>query len=114
MACIKFIVLSKSVSRFARNTVDSLTTVRQLKEKGIEIYFEKENIWTLDSKGDGGYSKMIQFNGSGAIARQHEIRALREIRFFGFLLNALIFDFANANLPFEPCPKFAPGAYFND
>nr|WP_254655059.1 recombinase family protein [Streptococcus parauberis] len=33
-------------------TVDSLTTVRQLKEKGVEIYFEKENIWTLDSKGE--------------------------------------------------------------
>ena len=32
--------------------MDSLTTVRQLKEKGIEIYFEKENIWTLDSKGE--------------------------------------------------------------
>ena len=37
---------------FARNTVDSLTTVRKLKEKGIEIFFEKENIWTLDSKGE--------------------------------------------------------------
>ena len=46
------LVVTKSVSRFARNTVDSLTTVRQLKEKGIEIYFEKENIWTLDSKGE--------------------------------------------------------------
>ena len=46
------LVITKSVSRFARNTVDSLTTVRQLKEKGIEIYFEKENIWTLDSKGE--------------------------------------------------------------
>ena len=34
---------------FARNTVDSLTTVRELKEKGVEIYFEKENIWTLDA-----------------------------------------------------------------
>jgi site-specific DNA recombinase len=40
------LIVTKSVSRFARNTVDSLTTVRQLKEKGIEIYFEKENIWT--------------------------------------------------------------------
>lgn len=58
--CIKIIILSKSVSRFARNTVDSLTTVRQLKEKGIEIYFEKENIWTLDSKGDVCCVKMIQ------------------------------------------------------
>ncbi|KRN88741.1 recombinase family protein [Ligilactobacillus ceti] len=46
------LIVTKSVSRFARNTVDSLTTVRKLKEKGIEIYFEKENIWTLDSKGE--------------------------------------------------------------
>lgn len=46
------LILTKSVSRFARNTVDSLTTVRMLKEKGVEIYFEKENIYTLDSKGE--------------------------------------------------------------
>ena len=46
------LIITKSVSRFARNTVDSLTTVRKLKEKGVEIYFEKENIWTLDSKGE--------------------------------------------------------------
>lgn len=46
------LVVTKSVSRFARNTVDSLTTVRKLKDKGVEVYFEKENIWTLDSKGE--------------------------------------------------------------
>jgi len=46
------LIVTKSVSRFARNTVDSLTTVRKLKEKGVEIYFEKENIFTLDSKGE--------------------------------------------------------------
>ncbi len=46
------LIITKSVSRFARNTVDSLTTVRNLKEKGVEIFFEKENIWTLDSKGE--------------------------------------------------------------
>ena len=46
------LIVTKSVSRFARNTVDSLTTVRQLKEKGVEIYFEEQNIWTLDSKGE--------------------------------------------------------------
>ena len=45
-------IVTKSVSRFARNTVDSLTTVRKLKEKGVEVYFEKENIYTLDSKGE--------------------------------------------------------------
>ncbi len=46
------LIITKSVSRFARNTVDTLITVRKLKEKGIEVYFEKENIYTLDSKGE--------------------------------------------------------------
>jgi DNA invertase Pin-like site-specific DNA recombinase len=46
------LIVTKSVSRFARNTVDSLTTVRKLKEKGVEVWFEKENIYTLDSKGE--------------------------------------------------------------
>lgn len=46
------LIITKSCSRFARNTVDSLVTVRKLKEKGVEIYFEKENIWTLDAKGE--------------------------------------------------------------
>ena len=45
-------ILTKSVSRFARNTVDSLTTIRKLKENGTEVYFEKESIWTFDSKGE--------------------------------------------------------------
>ena len=46
------LIITKSVSRFARNTVDSLTTIRKLKERGTEVYFEKENIWTFDSKGE--------------------------------------------------------------
>lgn len=46
------LILTKSVSRFARNTVDTLSTVRMLKEKGVEVYFEKENIYTMDSKGE--------------------------------------------------------------
>jgi DNA invertase Pin-like site-specific DNA recombinase len=46
------LIVTKSVSRFARNTVDSLSTIRKLKENGIEVYFEKENIWTFDSKGE--------------------------------------------------------------
>lgn len=45
------LIVTKSVSRFARNTVDSLVTIRQLKEKGVEVYFEKENIFTFDGKG---------------------------------------------------------------
>ena len=46
------LIVTKSVSRFARNTVDSLTTIRKLKDKGVEVYFEKESIWTFDSKGE--------------------------------------------------------------
>lgn len=46
------LIITKSVSRFARNTVDSLTTVRQLKDAGVEVFFEKENIWTFDAKGE--------------------------------------------------------------
>ena len=46
------LIVTKSVSRFARNTVDSLTTIRNLKEKGVECFFEKENIWTFDGKGE--------------------------------------------------------------
>lgn len=46
------LIVTKSVSRFARNTVDTLTHVRRLKDAGVEVYFEKENIHTLDAKGE--------------------------------------------------------------
>lgn len=46
------LIVTKSVSRFARNTVDSLVTIRKLKEYGCECYFEKENIYTFDGKGE--------------------------------------------------------------
>ena len=46
------LIVTKSVSRFARNTVDSLVTIRKLKENGVECYFEKEGIYTFDGKGE--------------------------------------------------------------
>lgn len=46
------LILTKPVSRFARNTVNTLITVRNLKEYSMEVYFEKENIYTLGSKGE--------------------------------------------------------------
>ena len=45
-------VVTKSISRFARNTLDCLKYIRQLKEKNIAVFFEKENINTLDAKGE--------------------------------------------------------------
>lgn len=44
------LILTKSISRFARNTVDTLQTVRDLKAVGVEVWFEKENLHTLDPK----------------------------------------------------------------
>ena len=44
------IILTKSISRFARNTVDTLQTVRELKAVGVEVLFEKENLHTFDPK----------------------------------------------------------------
>ena len=44
------LILTKSISRFARNTVDTLQTVRRLKAIGVEVIFEKENLHTLDPK----------------------------------------------------------------
>lgn len=44
------LILTKSISRFARNTVDTLQAIRELKARGIEVRFEKEHINTLDPK----------------------------------------------------------------
>ena len=46
------IILTKSISRFARNTVDLLETVRHLKELGVSVRFEKENIDSLSGDGE--------------------------------------------------------------
>ena len=46
------IILTKSISRFARNTLDTLTAVRRLRELGIEVQFEKKHIHTRSDKGE--------------------------------------------------------------
>ena len=45
-------IITKSISRFARNTLDCLKYIRDLKAKNIPVYFEKENINTMDAKGE--------------------------------------------------------------
>src|SRR5699024_10317702 len=44
--------ITKSISRFARNTLDCLKYIRKLKDKEIPVFFEKENINTMDAKGE--------------------------------------------------------------
>lgn len=46
------LIIAKSMSRFARNTLDTLTYIRDLKARGVECFFQKENIYTFDSKGE--------------------------------------------------------------
>ena len=46
------LIITKAISRFARNTLDTISHVRKLKDKGIEVYFENENLWTLDPKSE--------------------------------------------------------------
>ena len=55
------LILTKSISRFARNTVDLLSTVRHLKAIGVEVRFEKENISSTSSSGEIMLSILASF-----------------------------------------------------
>jgi DNA invertase Pin-like site-specific DNA recombinase len=75
-------VVTKSISRFARNTMDCLNYVRQLKERDIAVFFETENINTLDTTGEvlltilsslaQDDSRKLSENTKWGIARQFE------------------------------------------
>ena len=65
------IILTKSIQRFARNTVDLLNTVRHLKDLGIEVRFEKENINSLSGDGELMLSILASF-------AQEESRSISE------------------------------------
>lgn len=65
------IILCKSISRFARNTVDLLETIRHLKDLGIEVRFEKEHINSLSEDGELMLSLLASF-------AQEESRSISE------------------------------------
>ena len=65
------IILCKSISRFARNTVDLLETIRHLKDIGVEVRFEKENINSLSGDGELMLTILASF-------AQEESRSLSE------------------------------------
>lgn len=64
-------IITKSISRLNRNTVDLLNTVRSLKEKGINIYFERENINSISHEGELYLSLLASF-------AQEESRSISE------------------------------------
>ena len=76
------LIMTKSVTRFARNTIDSIHTIRMLKELGVEVYFEKERMSTLSQKSEQlltilssiaqGESESISTNSRWAIKRRFQ------------------------------------------
>ncbi len=58
LACF---ILTKSISRFARNTVTTLSTIRELKAIGVDVYFEEQNIHSISADGELMITIMASF-----------------------------------------------------
>ena len=68
------IILTKSISRFARNTVDLLETVRHLKSIGVEVRFEKENIHSLKADGEVMLSILASFAQEESVSISNNVK----------------------------------------
>lgn len=68
------IILTKSISRFARNTVDLLETVRHLKDLGIEVRFEKEGINSLSGDGEVMLTLLASFAQEESISISNNVK----------------------------------------
>ena len=88
------IVLVKSISRFARNTVDLLETVRRLKDIGVDVWFEEEGIHSLDGDGElmltilasfaQEESRSISENCKWGIRKRYEKGISRNCKIYGY------------------------------
>ena len=78
-------IITKSISRFARNTLDCLKFIRQLKEKNIPVFFEKENINTMDAKGEVLLTIMASLAQQESQSLSQNVRlSINHNRFLGF------------------------------
>lgn len=68
------LIITKSISRFGRNTVDLLETVRHLKSIGVEVIFEKENIKTLSGDGELMLSILASFAQEEAMSISNNVK----------------------------------------
>lgn len=66
-------IITKSVSRFGRNTVDTLFYTRELKALGIDVYFEKENLHSISSDGELMLTLMAAFAESESVSMSENI-----------------------------------------
>lgn len=67
-------IITKSVSRFGRNTVDTLVFTRELRDLGIDVYFEKENLHTCSSEGELLLTLMAAVAESEAVSMSDNIK----------------------------------------
>ena len=104
------LILTKSISRFARNTVDTLQTVRKLKAVGVEVIFEKENIRTDDPTSNfqlallGAISQdesnSIGLNRRGFTPEQiHTIQEIYRIIYNNGMNTTQALEYIEANIP---------------
>lgn len=94
-------ILTKSISRFARNTVDLLNTVRHLRALGIEVRFEKENIYSLSEDGELMLTLLASFaqeesrstseNVKWAIQKKFQVGRPNSYSMYGYRWNGLQF-----------------------
>lgn len=95
------IILTKSISRFARNTVDLLNAIRELKNIGVEVRFEKENIRTLTSEGELMISLLASFAQNESEAISDNVKWAHRKRFqMGIPMKNKMFGFDYENKEF--------------
>ena len=75
------LLLVKSISRLGRNTVDLLTTIRKLKAVGVAVYFEKENINTMEASGEMMLTLLSAFSQSESESISSNVRIGLEYKY---------------------------------
>ena len=105
------LVITKSISRFARNTVTLLKTVRELKSLGIDVYFEKENLHSTSGDGELMLSILASFaqeeSKSGFTPAEAAALAARMADFPHTALKGLMAIPPVSEFPGENCRYFA-------
>lgn len=92
------LIITKSISRFARNTVTLLETVRELKDIGVDVYFEEQNIHTMSADGElmltilSSYAQEESFSASEnkkwQIRKDFELGKVSNLQMLGYQRNA--------------------------
>ena len=100
------LIVTREISRFARNTVDALEQIRKLKKQGVEVYFEQENIWSLKEDCDLLLSIMASIAESESKKISERVKAGQKISFENGVLygngNILGYDRVGKEMKINP------------